>query len=544
MLRTITSLLVAAALSGIVAAQCNTVTASLAGGNGQNGTMFDIANVSATPITISAFEQVFGVTANVTVEIYTKVGTWSGSESTPAAWTLVGSSPVAAVLGPTLTPIPLAVNVTVPAGATQGFYITTTNSTCTYTTGVNQINTVIGSDANINVLAGPGKVYPFAGSFGLPTAGRLWNGRVIYSAGGPCVKATNTVLGVGCGTQQYNSAYQLFADAAVASTALQGNALQLINTGTGYAGVWVPGGAAALFVAPVAPTTLVTGDDGEVNVTPSIALPTPFGPQATLRVTGNAIIGFGGVAQTFPGTNAYTPTAAGFLDSNNGGFYAWHDYNEAEGGDVQSEEIGGVLYITYNNVESYSTPVAVNPSTLQFQLDLASGNCTIVWVTVDTNTTSTFGSGHLVGVTGPGLSGNPGSIDLATATIQTTAEVPLLTLSGANTPIQGAGPQNWNLTTSVLPVGIGVDIIGLADPGIVDLSLFGLGQPGCQLRATLDVTGAFLSGGVHAWSFPIPGGAPSLSGIELFAQTAILDFFINLSQTQTTNGLKGTIGNF
>ncbi|MFN8825015.1 MAG: hypothetical protein ACK501_08615 [Planctomycetota bacterium] len=356
--------------------------------------------------------------------------------------------------------------------------------------------------------------------------------------------ASNTTLGTGCGAA-FNSAYQLFADAALASAALQGNSLQLINTGAGYVGTWLPGTAASLFVTPVAATVLAVGDDGEVNVAPSVPLPTPYGAQATLRVTGNGVIGFGNVAQTFPGTGSFTPTAAGFLNSNQGGFYAWHDYNSAEvgSGPVASEEIGGVLYITYNGVENYSTPVAVNTSTLQFQLNLSTGDCTICWVTVDNNTTSTFGSGHLIGVTGPGTSGDPGSTSLA-AGFLTVAEVPALTLAATSRPQQlPLAANNWNLNADNLPVGIGVDIIGLADPGITNLALFGLGQANCQLRATLDITGAFLSGGAHPWSFPIPAGAPALNGVELFAQTAVLDFAINLANTLTTNGIKGTIGN-
>jgi len=362
-----------------------------------------------------------------------------------------------------------------------------------------------------------------------------------WSAGVSGACATNTTLGTGCGVLS-DSAYQRFADAAIASTALQGNALQLINTPTGYVGVWIPGGATG-FVTPGTPTLLATGDDGEVNVTPSVPLPTPYGPQATLRVSGNAIIGFGGVAMTFPGTNSYTPTAGGFLNNILGGIYSWHDYNETEGGDVLSEEIGGVLYITYNNVESYPSTPTVNPSTLQFQLDLNNGNCTIVWVTVDTNTTSTFGSSHLVGVTPPGASVDAGPINLTAGFVTQPVNTPALALAALNRPVQGVGPQNWDLNATNLPVGIGVDIIGLADPGITDLSLFLLGQSGCQLRATLDITGAFLSGGAHPWSFPIPGGAPALNGVELFAQTAVLDFAINLANTLTTNGIKGTIGN-
>lgn len=359
------------------------------------------------------------------------------------------------------------------------------------------------------------------------------------------VVATNTTLGTGCGTLQYNSAYQFFADAAVASAALQGNVLQLINTGSGYVGTWQSGAAAATFVTPVAATVLTTGDDGVVTVTPSTALPTPYGSQATLQVSGNGIIGFGATGLDYPGTSSYTPTANGFLNSTSGGFYAWHDFNSSEAGSgpVSSEEIGGVLYITYNGVENYPTGT-VNTSTIQFQLNLTSGDCNIVWGTVDTNTTSTFGSAHLVGVTGPGASNDPGAIDLATATILTVPEVGLMNLAATSRPQQlPAVGNNWNLNATNLPTGIGVDIIGLADPAITDLSLFGLGQVGCQLRATLDITGAFLAGGAHAWSFPIPAGAPALNGVELFAQTAVLDFAINLANTQTTNGIKGTIGN-
>lgn len=138
-----------------------------------------------------------------------------------------------------------------------------------------------------------------------------------------------------------------------------------------------------------------------------------------------------------------------------------------------------------------------------------------------------------------------GSADLSAGTLATSSpEVLALALTGANRPIQGVATQNWNLDATDLPVGIGVDIIGLVDPGITNLALFGLGQNGCQLRATLDVTGAFLAGGAHSWSVPIPGGAPSLSGVQLFTQTAVLDFAIHLANTLTTNGVQGTIGTF
>jgi hypothetical protein len=362
------------------------------------------------------------------------------------------------------------------------------------------------------------------------------------------VVAANTTLGTGCGAAGFNSFYANYADAALASAALSGNALSLNPTATGYVGTWLPTAASALFVTPTAAaTTLAVGDDGVVAVTPSIPLSTPFGPQGTLQVSGNGIIGFGATpAMDYPGTNSYTPIAGGFLNSTLGGFYAWHDYNSSEvgSGPVVSEEIGGTLYVTYNGVENYSTPTALNPSTLQFQLDLATGVTRIVWVSVDSNTTSSFGSAHLVGVSAPGASRDPGSVDLATAALVTTPEFNSLALTASNRPVQGAAASTWDLVLSnVQPTAvIGVDIFGISDPGILDLGLFGLGQAGCQLRANLDVVNAWLaSGSTHNYSLTIPP-SPSLNNFEIYTQSAILGNGSSADNT-TSNGIKGTVGN-
>lgn len=361
------------------------------------------------------------------------------------------------------------------------------------------------------------------------------------------VVATNTTLGTGCGAAGFNSFYASYADAALASAALTGNALSLNPTATGYVGTWLPTAASALFVTPTAAaTTLAVGDDGVVAVTPSIPLSTPYGPQGTLQVSGNGIIGFGAGVMDYPGTFSYTPTAAGFLNSTLGGFYAWHDYNSAEtgSGPVLREEIGGTLYITYNGVENYSFPVALNPSTLQFQLDLATGIARIVWVSVDANTTSTFGSAHLVGVSAPGSSRDPGSADLATAALVTTQEFAALALAATNRPVQAAAPSAWNLQLSnVQPSAVvGVDIFGVTDPNIPDLGLFGLGQAGCQLRANLDVVNAWLaSGSTHNYSLTIPP-TPVLTNVVIFTQSAVLGNG-NTADNTTSNGIRGLIGN-
>ncbi len=361
------------------------------------------------------------------------------------------------------------------------------------------------------------------------------------------VVATNTTLGTGCGAAGFNSFYASYADAALASAALTGNALSLNPTATGYVGTWLPTAASALFVTPTAAaTTLAVGDDGVVAVTPSIPLSTPYGPQGTLQVSGNGIIGFGAGVMDYPGTFSFTPTAAGFLNSTLGGFYAWHDYNSAEtgSGPVLREEIGGTLYITYNGVENYPGVPTVNPSTLQFQLDLATGIARIVWVSVDANTTSQFGSGHLVGVSAPGSSRDPGSADLATAALVTTQEFLSLSLAATNRPVQGAASSTWDLALgNVQPSAVvGVDIFGVTDPNIPDLGLFGLGQAGCQLRANLDVVNAWLaSGSTHNYSLTIPP-TPVLTNVVIFTQSAVLGNG-NTADNTTSNGIRGLIGN-
>jgi hypothetical protein len=382
------------------------------------------------------------------------------------------------------------------------------------------------------------------GTYLAPTTGQIGRVNVFTSSTGGGTIATNTNLGLGCG-QSFNSVYELFASATASSAALTGNSLQLIPTASGYVTAWLPGTASALFVAPTgAAAPLATGDDGDVLVTPSAPLSTPYGPQANLRVSGNGVIAFGGAVIDFPGTLAYTPTPGGFLNSVQGGIYAWHDFNVAEvgSGQILSEEVGGTLYITFNGVENYANPEVANPSTLQFQLNLASGAVTIAFVTIDGNATSTFGSGMLVGVTAPGASLDPTSQSLSAGSYSTTnPEANRLQLAGATRPIVNT---SWNLTLSNIPATgtIGLDVFGIADAGITDLAF--LGAPGCQARASLDVLNAWIvSGSTHSYSLPLPNN-PALLNLHVYTQGVVLVPGVNtlLGGTITSNGVDGKIG--
>lgn len=120
------------------------------------GFMLNIINNNACPITISSFEAEFG--GNTGYRIYTKAGTFVGFEANAAAWTTVGTigGGLSGLGAGVMTPIPIAVNVTIPPGGTQAFYLTRTNNTVanrhTYITGSGTPGTTVyASNADISI---------------------------------------------------------------------------------------------------------------------------------------------------------------------------------------------------------------------------------------------------------------------------------------------------------------------------------------------------------------------------------------------------------
>ncbi len=170
---------------GLLPAQLS-LTTTLIGGNGQNGAMFDITNISGNSVTITSFDQSFftaGTSALFEIWYVTTGTSYVGFENNAAGWTMAGSTPnLAHPTTLTAVPVPIAVNVTIPPGATQGFYCTSSNGTIAYTNGT-VVGNVFASDAFIQFREGVGKVYPFGGSF----TPRVWNGIINYQPGGTVV---------------------------------------------------------------------------------------------------------------------------------------------------------------------------------------------------------------------------------------------------------------------------------------------------------------------------------------------------------------------
>ncbi|MSR74312.1 MAG: hypothetical protein EXS14_02415 [Planctomycetes bacterium] len=201
---------IVALMATVASAQVITLQTTLQGGNGQKGNMFNVKNISAGTVSVTSFDQNFFAAGTSAMEIYTKTGSFVGSEALAANWTLVGSAAGVVSGGPGVAvPLPITVGVAIPSGATQAFYVTVTNATATnvaYTNGnlvvpATTAGAVAFSDANIQFVCGVGISYPFGTTFGGPTPGglgRCWNGKIKYQVGGVAseyqVNQTNCAL--------------------------------------------------------------------------------------------------------------------------------------------------------------------------------------------------------------------------------------------------------------------------------------------------------------------------------------------------------------
>lgn len=315
--------------------------------------------------------------------------------------------------------------------------------------------------------------------------------------------------GTGCYTYAgppTDAFHEFFATPALASAALQGNAMVLTPTVNGYTGTWVVGGATG-YVAPgggAVNLLAVAADDGSATITPSAALSTPFGAAATVTVETNGIVTPGSVAA---GGGDFSPTSADFGADTLSAFYSWHDFNETESstspaytsGRVKWEEVAGILYVTWDNVESYADPDNTqNPSTQQVQLDLATGVITIVWPLVDidgSETTYPTGIPYVVGLGGVGATA-PAPITLATGLPVTTTPIVTLSplsLSASPAPTYTVGNPSVPITYTISnaidnapPFGIGINLLiasVVSIPGGIDLGPLGIdiGAGGCNL---------------------------------------------------------------
>jgi len=262
------------------------IPTTLAAGNNHRGNMFDI--VAINTVTITSFDA--HPMGNTTIEIYYRAGSYTGFATSSTGWTLVGSAAVTAQPMGTPTPVPVAVNVTIPAGQTYAFYITSNNIAVSlnYTDGSTEGATYV-SDGNIDFKQGVGMEYPFSAGGGVFTP-RIWNGVIHYTTPLPAPVYTyswNTTETAPTITPvvNANTQYTLTATATGCPTMYDTvNVAVSIPVVTAGSDVTVCQGMQATLTATG--TTSFAWDNGVINAA-------PFTPTATMDyvVTGTDTIG-------------------------------------------------------------------------------------------------------------------------------------------------------------------------------------------------------------------------------------------------------------
>jgi hypothetical protein len=369
--------------------------------------------------------------------------------------------------------------------------------------------------------------------------------------------AFHAPFGHGCHDQARESFYTLYPDAAAAALALTGRSISLTPTSAGYLAEW----GSAIYRAPNGNAArLPASDDGQVQIALSRALPIPGGAAATLWVHSNGVVstgpGIDGGSWNVP-ANDFTPSPR-FLDAPDTAFWAWHDWNPAESGSgsIRTEEavVDGrpVLFISWHNVESFP-PDQRNRGTFQFQFDLATGRVAYVWDHVDDNTSSLFGSAHLVGISPGGGSLDPGPAGgLDRLPLETSPDSRALALEASPAPVSTSASGTLVTYTSLhVPEvtqasgqRIGSLMIGVESHPGIDLGF--LGAVGCDAYVPSFLVNLPLVGDSPTLqaSFMLPPGLPS--GLDVFAQSLALCDPVMLPSTNvlgivTSNAVRSRV---
>ncbi|MCK4886670.1 MAG: C10 family peptidase, partial [Planctomycetes bacterium] len=168
------------------------LTTTFAGGNGQDGCMFDLT--AKETITITGWEgNISAAGGSATIEVYyvTDHTSFVGKETNPALWTLLGSVTLPST-NPVGTPTVVTIGgLTIASGETVGIYWTTTASTVSYTDGP------LGVFENAELRfedRGTGNAYPFDSVY----SPRVWNGTIHYEiSDGSEISVGSDTSGVG-----------------------------------------------------------------------------------------------------------------------------------------------------------------------------------------------------------------------------------------------------------------------------------------------------------------------------------------------------------
>ncbi|MEC9048398.1 MAG: hypothetical protein VYA51_10320, partial [Planctomycetota bacterium] len=357
---------------------------------------------------------------------------------------------------------------------------------------------------------------------------------VVASAG--C--ATKAVYGEGC-ISQPDARYELFGatggSAAVPDIMGTGTTITFLRTGNSYTvldsfpGTYLPPSPNAVGIS--------ASDDDFGVVALSQPMPVPGGVTNNLQVCTN---GFIHLSDNAPAGGAdYSPSVAefeAFVDPTICG--PWYDWSPNQAGLLVAEEVNGIVYVTWDAVQPYN---GASADTFQYQFELASGNCTIVFENMSFSGASGWHT-PLFGAT-PGNAVIADDVDwsaeLAAGVVVSDVGIAPLALD-SSFPVLGS---TWDLTTSNIdPVSpLAITFLGDAGPAVPFLAI-GLNAPGCDihLSTTLGSLTGLATAGAATVSLPIANN-PALAGFQLSAQSISLTL-VNPANLLASNGVLGTVG--
>ena len=419
----------------------NTLNSTLAGGNNHRGNIFDIT--ATNTVTITSFDA--HPMGNTTIEIYYRTSPYLGFETSSAGWTLIGSAAVTAQPFGTATPVPVAVNVTIPAGSTYAFYVTSSNTAVSlnYTDGTSE-GAAYSSDANITFRQGVGMEYPFTNGTGSVFRPRVWNGVIHYSV--PATVTTTYLWNTAATTQTINptintsSQYTVQVDVTGCPTMYDTIDIQ----------VSTPPVSAGSDVAVCAGTSVTLSGSGAVSYAwdNSVTNGVSFTPASTLSytVTGTDTLGCTGTdvvtvtVNSLPLVNAGSDitTCAGSqvtLSGSGAATYTWNnsvtdgvpftpaatqDY-VVTGMDVNNCTASDTVLVTVNSVDATASvtneTITANASGAVYQWINCSNNAAIAGETSQSYTATANGS-YAVIVTENGCTDTSACQTITTAGIE------------------------------------------------------------------------------------------------------------------------------
>ena len=152
------------------------ILSTYSGGSGSYGNMFDVKAVKEVTVTRYGPSD-----PPMDIEVYTKKGTFIGSENAAGPWTKICCSQKVTGAGlAKRTMLPqsaFSTDVVIQEGAIQAFYVTSKQADIRYSKGTGMVGDILNGNLDIQILNGNGVgFYPF----GQHVQNRLWNGIIFY----------------------------------------------------------------------------------------------------------------------------------------------------------------------------------------------------------------------------------------------------------------------------------------------------------------------------------------------------------------------------